>query len=659
MPSAFTLGLLVLLLAPPPHIGGPPKKPGFTPVVAPGKGGPGGPTTVPGDVSGNRPSISRGSGAGAPTITSGDPGLAWSAGRSGTRATGARGGTGRDGSGRVTTGGDSAVALPPALDTWEVWWEHNKDAFLDLKAARIDGRTVSGSPGQLTGRGKKRAALAVRRTSQEDLDADVVPALLTLLESSDDREILNSATLALGRMTGRQQHAAASARLGELLAHDELQVRASAALGLGAAGDHASDGPLLSLFRDDSSGRKLVGGGKVDDLVRGVSALSLGLSGDAQAVYSLLDGARRLPDSDRDVKACAVAALGLIQADQSRAQVAQVVLMELLANRRLDPVIASVIPTTLGKMGARESVPMLLGLLEDRDADRLVKQSCVIALGQLATLHDEAVFEALLEQVSDGRDRPTRHFALIALGRMGAQGVGTDGAHTRLRLALSNEIRGDGQSRDHRGFAALASAIYGRGHGVAADALAIELVAAWQDEHDPSFRGAFALAAALLDHDDAEALATADLGAADEGLAGHAALALGLLEAKTATPTVRLLLRRPGATPALRTRAATALALLADVDSIPDLVAVMASGATYDEQAAVTKALGLLGDSRAVRPLLELAQDERAALRDRGFACVALGLLGERTRLPFHADLRAGTNYLAQIDPIVQVSQIL
>ena len=37
----------------------------------------------------------------------------------------------------------------------------------------------------------------------------------------------------------------------------------------------------------------------------------------------------------------------------------------------------------------------------------------------------------------------------------------------------------------------------------------------------------------------------------------------------------------------------------------------------------------------------------------------ALGLLGERTRLPFHVDLKAGTNYLARIDPMIQMAQIL
>lgn len=640
--------LLTVMLGAPVHIGGPPKPPGPA-VIQPYPDGPstaspkGRPARAPGATTSAGASASTSSGSSSGVTTRGDDG----------RAAGSRGGSGRSSASTAT-----GSAIEP-LDTWEVWWTHNQDALLDIKAARVDGRTVSGSPGQLTGRGRKRSAITVHRVSQEDVDQDVVPALLRLLDDRTEREILNSATLALGRMVGTPRRAEVSERLAQLLSHDELQVRASAALGLGAAGGSSTDGPLLALMRDDSSGRGLVGGGRVNDLVRGVSALSLGLNGDARAVYSLLDAIRRLPDSDRDVKASAVAALGLLPADHPRAQVAQVVLMELLGDKGLDPVVASVIPTTLGKMDARESLPLLIERLADRDADVLVRQSCAIALGQLASLEDQAVFEALLTELELGRDRPTRHFSLIALGRLGAKGRGEAADHNRLRLALMRELRGEGTSREHRSWAALATALYGRGHPVAADSLAPSLLAAWGTEHDPSFRGAFALAAALLGQADSQQLLLTDLGSPDDGLAGHAALGLGLLEAKDATPAIRALLQRPGAAPDLRIRAATALALLTDVDSITDLVDVMKGGASYEEQAAITKALGLLGDARSLAPLLSLALDEDAELRDRGFACVALGLLGERSRLPFHAELRAGTNYLAQIEPLVQVAQIL
>ncbi|RKY21929.1 MAG: hypothetical protein DRQ55_02575 [Planctomycetota bacterium] len=565
----------------------------------------------------------------------------------------------RGGSGRTTGAVITPVASGgDALDTWEAWWDHNQDAFLDLKAARIDARTVSGSPGQLTGRGRKRTATTVQRVGLAQIDDELVPALLPLSAPAQEREILNSVTLALGRMVGPARRHDVVKRLETLIGHSELQVRASAVLGLGTAGGQSSDDTLLALLHDDSAGRQLVGGGRVDTLVRGISALSLGLKGNARSVWSLMDAVTRLPDSEREVKASAVAALGLLPAEHPRSQVAAVLLVDLLSDESLDPVVASVIPTTLGKMQARESLPVILALLQDRRANGLVRQSCAIAAGQLGSLADGHALDALLAQVAEGRDRATRHFALIALGQLGARGGDDAEAHDRLRRALLRELSGQGASSEHRAWAALALGLYGRGQPLARPALIGPLMAAWDDEHDPSFRGAFALSAGLLGHAPAAARMRLDLHAADSALAGHAALALSLLDERASLPAIRGLLQRPGATPALRTRAATALALLADTDSIPALVQVLSEGATYDEQAAVSKALGLLGDRSALPPLLELALDTDAALRDRGFACVALGLLGERTRLPFHAALRADTNYLARIDPLVQVAQI-
>ena len=640
--SILLVALVLCPTSPAWHIGAPPKP------APPGPLTPGpshGPTTGSGGGSGKQkpPRSTAASSAGA----------VGGARTSGGMAT--RGGSGRALAAATTDNG----SITDPLDTWEAWWEHNQDAFLDLKTARPAGRTVSGSPGQLTGRGRRAPPSRQHRPSRQQLDDEVVPALLDLLATHDERELLNAASLAVGRVAGPPLAAAVQERLVALLGHNEIQVQASAAIGLGALGTTPQNTPLLALLSDDSAGRILVGGGPVDTLLRSVSALSLGLSGDARSIWNLMDLVQRLPDSEREVKASAIAALGLLPADHPRTRVGRLLLLEMLDDRRLDPLVASVIPTTLGKMGAREALPRLVTLLADSDTDLLVRQSCAIGLGLLGTLDDPAVLQALLDTVTSGRDRGTRHFALIALGEIGAAGIGDPEGHDLLLDTLVREVSAQGADSEHRSWASLAAAIYGRGVPAAVPPLVTALREAHRSEHDPSFRGAFALALALLGDEQSLPAILADLEVPDESLSGHSAVAAGLLGDLSSTSSVRALLHRKGAGPGLRIRAATSLALLGDTDSVPTLITLLQDGSTYDEQAAFSRALGLIGDSRAVPVLVALALDERAKLRDRGFACVALGLLGERTRLPFHAGLKSDTNYLARIEPLVQVAQIL
>ena len=52
--------------------------------------------------------------------------------------------------------------------------------------------------------------------------------------------------------------------------------------------------------------------------LRSHAALALGLSGDPLVVRSLVDLAQRAPESDRDLRGCAVTALGLIESVDDR-----------------------------------------------------------------------------------------------------------------------------------------------------------------------------------------------------------------------------------------------------------------------------------------------------------------------------------------------------
>ena len=554
---------------------------------------------------------------------------------------------------------------------WEFWWESNRDAFLDLKGHLAKAAQVPGSPGQLTSRSGKSGLAQPQRPSREWVETVLLPQLLAVAGSADDRDILDSTVVALARSAPQTSAAAAAEAIAALLAHREITVQAAAALGLGTLRAPDVTPTLAHLLRDDSTGRQAVGGGSVPTMVRAFAALALGLVGDAPAVRALLEAVTGLPDSEREVKCCAVAALGLLEPGDGLAATSVPVLLELLTDDKLDHVVRSYVPTTLGKLGDRGALAELLAVFRDDRTPNPVLQSVAIGLGRLATLDDRAVLDALDDYVARGRDQQTRHFALVSLGEIaGRRGAAAGGNPASLSGAqdvqasvakrLRREIKGDGASREHRSWAALGAALLGRAEPDLQPRLLDALREAHGDERDPSFRGAFALALALLgDRASAQAIAADLLGSGQDDLRGHAAEALGLLHHEDAAPVLRALCLDAGVSETLRLKAATGLGLLGDRDAVPLLVDALRDAHSLSALASQARALGLIGDEAAGASLIELASDPSLAPLPRAFSLVALGLLGERERLPFNAALRADNNYYAQVPAIAEALRIL
>lgn len=577
-------------------------------------------------------------------------------------STGSGGPTTRGGSGRSGASGASVQTPAIAYDGWEFWWESNRDRYLHLKD-RV-GRSIAapGSPGQLTGRGAHRTSLA-ERPDQDMIDTVIIPALDAVSKSADDRDILDSSVLAMGRSASPSSRALAYENAIALLSHRELSVQASAALSLGVL--HADDAwPLLTgLVNDDAIGRSAVGGGKVPWLVRSFSCLSLGLLGDARSVRSIMNALETLPDSERDIKASAIAALGLLQRGSGLAATAETYLLMLLDDPALDPYIRSYIPTSLGKLGGTPSLNPLLSCYLDSDTSNVVRQSAAIGLGQLATVSDEDILDALTSYVRGGRDQQTRHFSLIALAQIGGRDPEPSHhaeTHARLRKVFLVEMSSKASSRSHRSWSALAAAVYARelpgGHPQIVEALRD----GFRKERDPSFRGAFAIALALVDDQTSRGLIHEEFsGSHQEDFQGYAGEALGLLRHHEASAELLLLCGDKSISPTFRLKTATSLGLLGDRKAVPMLLATLDEANSLGGLASAANALGLIGDRTAVDPLMVMAGDDHERAASRAFACVALGLLGERTALPFNEALRAHNNYLAQLPAIAEVLRIL
>lgn len=562
----------------------------------------------------------------------------------------------------ASNSGADLLAGPSAFDAWEFWWETNNDRFLDLKRHTDAQHRSSGSPGFLTGRGTRHMNSSSRGVVRELTKQRVVPRLLQLLDEAEHPDVLSSTLIALARCAEGDQRGQVLARAQRLLAHHVLDVRASAALSIGMLGTTRASRLLADVLLDTSHGRVAVGGGKPDDLVRAYAALALGMLGNDRAVDALRRAALELRDGEREVKSAAFTALGLLDAEHPRAAEVRALLEDQLLAFSLDDGLRATTALSLGRLGRRESLPLLVEALGATQTKNDVRRSCAIALGMLAELDDELAVDALYDTLDDESDAATRHFTLIALGEIGGRDARSElhrDRHARLRDRLQHELEGDGRSRRHQSWAAIASALYARGQPDAEPELRRAVRAVFDSEHAPSLRGACALALGLMgDAESGTRILDQWIDMKDASFRGYAALALGFLGEPRALDALReVLLDRT--TPAeLRRKVATSLGLMRDRSASAVLVETLRQARDPEVFASATRGLGLLGSAESLEPLLELATAEREQEQVRAFASVALGLAGERTPLPWNEPLRAHANYLLTFQSLIEVRDL-
>ncbi len=624
----------------------------------------GGKYTAPSDASG--PNSSSGGAVGPPTNPDGaaaaGPGAANSGRITRTTAGTTRGTRRGDSGGRGPVTGTTMV-ITGGFEGWEFWWEANRDELLGLKDRLTRSTSLTMSLNGLSGRGRpdKRGS-GSRRASRDQVDRTVMPVLHGLLSTASDRDILDSSILALGRSVSTDQADLVLSDALGLLSHPELSVQTSAALSLGVLGDAGALAPLRDLLADTAHGRQLVGGGPVPWLVRSFAALGLGLLDDAGSEAPLLAALATLPDSERDIKVCAIVALGLLDPELRSHDEAHVALRALLVDRRLDDLIKAQVPTALAKLGNTEDVPLLSAVLDDADASVWVRQSATIALGRLAGVESVETVDRLLAEVADGKDAQTRRFALIALARIGASDPDRQAleVHDLIERRLLSETTKPSHA-GHESWGGLALALYARQQDRAVQARAIDrLLKVYAEEKDPSNRAAFAVSLGLLDAQRAVPLIEVDfVESSDRLFKGYAAVALGLLGARGSAPAMRAECQRKSTAPNYRLQLATGLGLLRDEESVDVLMESLANAQTLGVSSALAQALGLIGDERAIGGLARLAEDAGQPSAARAFAAVSLGLLAERTALPWNAAIKAGSNYRARVPALDEVFDIL
>jgi HEAT repeat protein len=498
-----------------------------------------------------------------------------------------------------------------------------------------------------------------RRPTPDQVASEVVPTLIELIKTSDNRDIIDSALVAVARAAREGSADLVIGTATPMLSHKELSVQTAATLALGVMGSPKALPTITALMTDSAEGRKLVGGGEVPPLVRAFGALSHGLINDPTSVQGLVSLVEKVSNSDKDIRVAALVSLGMMNNEKTGD--AYQFLIKKLDDSKLDAVIRAYVPTSLGKLGNVEAVPALLKTFE-KDKEDSVRQSAAIALGTLASLSQADVIKALTSYIDAGKDQQTRHFCFMSLAQIGgraAEEAGNQEAHDALTKLFLTEMKGK-TNAGHRSWAALASAIYAMKYKAAGPALVEGLIEGWDKEKEPSFKDAFSLALGLLDVDAmGPQLFEAYKNEKDPEHKGYMAVALGFLNYTEAAELLREECKAKSASPTYRLQVATGLGLMGDLQAVGVLIATLESAETLGVSSAVAKALGLIGDANAIAPLKAIALDSKKQPIVRAFACVALGIVSEKTDLPWNARISADNNYRARVPAIDEILDIL
>ncbi|MEW6745559.1 MAG: HEAT repeat domain-containing protein [Planctomycetota bacterium] len=564
----------------------------------------------------------------------------------------------------ATTGGGAQSET--GLDRWEVWWWYNADAYLDLRSRRLAERPQTLAP-ESSAPGAPRARDVATLLAPGEFEERILPSLLEGLKA-EPAEIADSSALAIGRSLPRDEVSLAFDGLKQALQHQENSVKEAAALAFGLIGHSSARPLLLELLRDTPEGRRLAH--KPDNvplLVRAYAALALGTIGsldDVSALQAIIDHAK---DSDKDLAACALLALGMMRSDDVIPY-----LLEVMERPNLDRTVRAFAPIAVGKMEVAEAADLALDRLlyhvRNSRADVELARSCAIAIGRLAPITHQGAADTLCQIINACPDSQCRHFATIALAEMGHRDAAFSEQHTLahdrlLRLLLTDVCHP--RRATQRPWAALALGLYlsplflnlgTTSRPQTAKMAAQKLMEALDDSNDPSHKAAIAVGLGWLQaKESAPSLLKLLDELSDPTHLGAVALALALMGHDDAAPRLREMIRPRGTDWFLRRDLARALAMLADESSLDILLELLARSTTQHEGASLALALGFLGDRRAVQPLLEILNHPRRAAVIRGMAAESLGILAEKTLLPWRTRILADHNYRAEVDAVSQM----
>lgn len=641
--------------------GGTYRGPGDT--VPPNPGGPGGDATPPGNPGG--PGTP---GPGAPTT---GPGRAGPTGGGPVGPAGANPNPGRPSTGG---GGFQRRSASAGFEQWEFWWEHNKEPFLNLKSRMAAGAKVTGSAGFMLGKGNEGANISANRVGPTEVNQQILPAIEPLLEEPE-ADVVDSAVLSIARMLRAESAADHLPKITKVLSHAQQTPRESAALALGVLGSPDAVPILLDLARDTTEGRKLSGRpAGVENRVRAFAAAALGLIGASEAIAPLREIVQDPSlNSLTDLKQLAVLSLGMMKEDHGSIVA---FLKEVMNDRSLDRIVRAQAPIAIGRLNqpnpdgkgagspeARALLGDLVTAFEDDKTDLDMQRSLAVAIGMLGSMEEPAALETLINASQKAKDAQVQHYAIMSLARIGARDQNPDAnreAHNKLENFFLQELK-DPKPLTHKPYGALALGVYGRNPKLqgAKSNFGPKILESFNDDSNPSYQGAMAIALGLLGYEQAkEDLFREYDDSKQQSLKGYVAVALGMLGGEHAERFRNDMAQR-GLEFKFRLQLARALGVMGDLQAVQTLISYLTESETLSETSSMAQSLGLIGDKSAIEPLLQIVQNEKMQPLQRGFAAVALGMMAEKTDLPWNAVFSVDSNYRAKTAALSEILDIL
>ena len=312
---------------------------------------------------------------------------------------------------------------------------------------------------------------------------------------------------------------------------------------------------------------------------------------------------------------------------------------------------------------------MMQSLSKDSKAQDALQQSCALALGVIGDSDEDptdmAIRAALMRVKDELADQQVRNFALIALaqaaGRPGhgagdpIHGVNSEDKRENARSFLLREL---GRGRDGvRTWSALAIAVLERTLDDARQASSSEakmaLRATLEESRSPQEIGAFAIASGLVKDLGAKDVLLANLiTLRDNEARGYTAIGLGLMNETSAIAPIQTIVKKSKYQPDMLKSAAIGLGLLGDKQLVPDLIEMLSNANGLSSQAAISSALGFIGDARSVDALIGLLENQEVTDMARAFAAVSLGIIADKEDLPWNSKIGANSNYRANTESL-------
>jgi len=584
-----------------------------------------------------------------------------------------------------TTGGQ---ADQTDLSTWQFWWEFNKDRFLNLRAKvhGADNATDTGSV--LTGLGGGAKQENTTAPTEQQILTQVIPALYAAVndgKDKNDQDILTGVMIALGKC-GRDANGEARKLFMEHLDAPVQAVGETAAISFGILKDvTAIDTVLIPLLTDAPAGQKMCGKGEVPIRTRTFAAYSLGLIGSHSTdagvkqlvANTLLTALSTDKSAQQDLRVGCLIGLGLLKIEEP-ADLNMVVtrLSEYLTAGTDDDIVLAHAPTAMSKLLRglpaddltlrNQVLDQVLELLGTRSkAGNYTKMSAVISLGLLARPNDPRsadIFAALTEAAEKAKDQQVKNFSAISLAYLGSADPAFDSPENKQPVTKFLVARLKKSNTAYEMWSGLALGVMAFQLNEKQLAIATqaqeEVLEKFKDSKSSDQQSVFALSLGLMNYQPAvaEIRKKMDENRTAEFL-GYGSISLGLLQARTESGFLSQIIDEKRRDEDLLRQAAIGLGLMRDKTILSKLMEFMnpkEGRPTLSVLASTATAIGFIGDTNSVTPLVDTLKNERLTPLGRAFAAVALGMVGDPELLPWNEPIGADLNYRASVSTLVE-----